>query len=31
MEDGTQIKFWTDPWCELGPLKEAYPELYHIS
>jgi hypothetical protein len=29
--DGTQIKFWTDPWCEIGPLKEAYPELYRIS
>jgi hypothetical protein len=29
--DGTQIKFWNDPWCEIGPLKEAYPELYRIS
>ena len=29
--DGTRIKFWTDPWCESGPLKEAFPELYNIS
>uniref|UniRef100_A0A2N9J6S4 Reverse transcriptase domain-containing protein n=1 Tax=Fagus sylvatica TaxID=28930 RepID=A0A2N9J6S4_FAGSY len=29
--DGTQIKFWNDPWCEIGPLKEVFPELYNIS
>ena len=31
MGNGTRIKFWTDPWCESGPLKEAFPELYNIS
>ena len=29
--DGTQIKFWNDFWCEIGPLKEVFPELYSIS
>jgi hypothetical protein len=26
--DGTQVKFWTDIWCGMDTLKEAYPELY---
>jgi hypothetical protein len=29
--DGTRIKFWTDSWCERGPLKESFPEMYNIS
>uniref|UniRef100_A0A2N9E3N6 Endonuclease/exonuclease/phosphatase domain-containing protein n=1 Tax=Fagus sylvatica TaxID=28930 RepID=A0A2N9E3N6_FAGSY len=27
VRDGTQIKFWNDSWCEIGPLKEAFPEV----
>lgn len=29
--DGTRVKFWADSWCGIGPLKEVYPELYHIA
>jgi hypothetical protein len=29
--DGTRIRFWDDMWCNDGPLKSAYLELYHIA
>jgi hypothetical protein len=25
------VSFWTDKWCGTTSLKEAYPDLFHIS
>ena len=29
--DRSHIRFWDDVWCSGEPLKEAFPELYHIA
>ena len=31
MRDGFHIRFWDDVWCVGEPLKEVFPELYHIA
>jgi hypothetical protein len=28
--DGASLKFWMDPWCGEGSLREKYPKLYWI-
>ena len=29
--DGNRIKFWKDFWCEEGPLRETFPDLYILA
>jgi hypothetical protein len=31
IKNGSQIRFWEDIWLGTSPLRDQYPDLYHIA